>query len=181
MKTGLTGKVVVVTGATANIGRVIALGFAEEGARLALVGRDRVKGEEIAQLAREAGAADVLFHAADITDRKAVKAMFSDVGQRLRPDDVLVNNVGGNTGKFELFADSDPDDWQADIDLNFKTTLYCTHAALPHMLTRKSGRIISIGSTAGEVGDYMLGPGSARPGRLSAFTLLASGSRSPNP
>jgi len=170
MNTGLAQKVVVVTGATANIGRAIALAFAEEGVRLALVGRDRVKGEEITQLALRAGAAVAQFYAADLTDRKAVSALLSEVGKSLGPIDVLVNNVGGNTGKFGLFADSDPTEWQADIDLNLKTTLYCTHAALPHMLARKSGRVINIGSTAGDVGDYMLCVYSAAKGAVHAFT-----------
>lgn len=170
MQTGLAGKAVIVTGATANIGRAIVLAFAGEGCRLAVVGRDRAKGEEIADLAQKAGAADALFLAVDMTDRKAVQAMVAEAGDRLGPPDVLVNNVGGNTGKFSLFADSDPDEWQADIDLNLKTTLYCTHAALPAMLERKSGRIINIGSTAGEVGDYMLGVYSAAKGAVHAFT-----------
>lgn len=170
MDTGLSGRVVIVTGATANIGRAIALAFAKEGVRLAVVGRDRIKGEEVAKLGRESGAADSMFCAADVTDRREVEAMVAAVAARLGPIDVLVNNVGGNTGFLELFADSDPDKWQADIDLNLKSALLCTHAVLPHMLGRKRGRIINIGSTAGEVGDYMLGVYSATKGAIHAFT-----------
>jgi 2-hydroxycyclohexanecarboxyl-CoA dehydrogenase len=172
MNSGLSGKAVIVTGATANIGRAIALAFAGEGVRLAIVGRDRPKGEEIAALARAAGAADAVFVAADATDRGDVTAMVAEVVRRFGVIDVLVNNVGGNTGLFGLFADSNPDDWQADIDLNLKTTLLCTHAVLPHMLARRSGRIINIGSTAGEVGDYMLGVYSATKGAVHAFTRV---------
>ena len=172
MDTGLTDKVVIVTGATANIGRSIALAFAAEGGRVALVGRDRSKGEEIAKLAIETGASEAAFFACDATDRAAVEAMVTDVACRLGPPDVLVNNVGGNTGPFELFADSDPGRWQADIDLNLKTTLFCTHAVLPHMLKRGSGRVVNVGSTAGEVGDYMLGVYSAAKGAVHAFTRV---------
>ena len=59
MQTGLAGKVVIVTAATANIGRGIALAFAAEGARVVITGRDPVAGELVAKLAREQGAAAV--------------------------------------------------------------------------------------------------------------------------
>jgi 2-hydroxycyclohexanecarboxyl-CoA dehydrogenase len=65
VQTGLAGKVVIVTAATANIGRGIALAFAAEGARVVIVGRDAVAGELVAKLAREQGAADALWRPAD--------------------------------------------------------------------------------------------------------------------
>jgi 2-hydroxycyclohexanecarboxyl-CoA dehydrogenase len=172
MDTGLSGKTAIVTGATANIGRGIALALAAEGVRLVAVGRDREKGEEVAALARERGAIEAIFLAADVTDRRAVTGLVADVVQRYAAIDVLVNNVGGNTTPWVLFADSDPDTWQRDIDLNLKSMLLCAHAVLPHMMARKSGRIINIGSTAGEVGDYMLGVYSATKGAVHAFTRV---------
>jgi 2-hydroxycyclohexanecarboxyl-CoA dehydrogenase len=170
LDTGLVGKSVVVTGATANIGRAIALAFAQEGACLTLVGRDAAKGEEIAALARAEGAQDAVFHQADVRNRAAVVALVAEAAERFGGIDVLVNNVGGNTGKFMHFADSDPDSWQAEVDLNLHTVLLCTHAVLPHMRAQKSGRIVNIDSTAGEVGDYMLGVYSATKGAVHAFT-----------
>jgi 2-hydroxycyclohexanecarboxyl-CoA dehydrogenase len=170
LDTGLAGKSVIVTGATANIGRAIALAFAGEGARLMLVGRDIAKGDEIAALARSSGAQDAVFHAADMTSRSAVLGMVEAAAARFGGIDVLVNNVGGNTGNFTLFADSDPSGWGSEVDLNLNTVLSCTHAVLPYMLARQSGRIINIGSTAGEVGDYMLGVYSATKGAVHAFT-----------
>ena len=170
METGLANKVVIVTGATANIGRAIALKFAREGARLALVGRDRAKGEAIAGQACAEGAAEAFFHPADVTDPAAVAAMMEAVVGRFQAVDVLVNNVGGNTGPFALFMETDPGSWQAEVDLNLKTLLLCTRAALPHMVAQASGRIVNIGSTAGEVGDYMLAVYSATKGAVHAFT-----------
>jgi 2-hydroxycyclohexanecarboxyl-CoA dehydrogenase len=172
MDTGLQGKVAIVTGATANIGRAIALALAADGVRLVAVGRDRDKGEEVAREARARGAVDSIFLPADVTDRSAVTGMVAEVVRHFGMIDVLVNNVGGNTTPWILFGDSDPDTWQADIDLNIKSTLLCTHAALPHMLARKRGRIINIGSTAGEVGDYMLGVYSTCKGAVHAFTRV---------
>ncbi|TAL01494.1 MAG: SDR family oxidoreductase [Rhodospirillaceae bacterium] len=172
MDTGLAGKVAIVTGATANIGRAIALALAAEGVRLVAVGRDRKQGEEVAKQAQARGAANAVFLATDVTDRRAVEGMVADVIKRFGTVDVLVNNVGGNTTPWVLFADSDPDTWQGDIDLNIKSTLLCSHAVLPHMVTGKSGRIINIGSTAGEVGDYMLAVYSATKGAVHAFTRV---------
>ena len=86
MRTGLEGKVVIVTAATANIGRGIALAFAAEGARVVIVGRDPVAGELVAKLAREQGAADVLWRPADLTVHDDVAGMVADTAGRLRPD-----------------------------------------------------------------------------------------------
>jgi 2-hydroxycyclohexanecarboxyl-CoA dehydrogenase len=172
MNTGLAGKVAIVTGATANIGRAIALGLAAEGVRLVAVGRDRAKGEEVVAEARARGAADALFVAASVTDRAEVGNMVAAAVKRFGTVDVLVNNVGGNTTFFKLFAETDPDSWQGDIELNLKSTLLCTHAVLPHMLAQKRGRIINIGSTAGEVGDYALAVYSATKGAVHSFTRV---------
>src|SRR5690606_26692610 len=139
MDTGLAGKVAIVTGATANIGRAIALAFGAEGARVAVVGRDRAKGEEIASAIRDAGAPAASFFACEATDRSAVVAMVAAVTRELGAPDILVNNVGGNTGSFKLFAETDPAEWQADIDLNLTSALLCIHSVLPHMLARGSG------------------------------------------
>jgi 2-hydroxycyclohexanecarboxyl-CoA dehydrogenase len=172
METGLGGKVVVVTGATANIGRGIALAFAAEGALVVAIGRDRDQGERVAAAARAKGAATAVFLPADVTDRAAVTEIFGEIEARFGVTDVLVNNVGGNYN-LGLFAESDPGDWQAEIDLNLTSTLLCTRAALPAMIARgQGGRIVNIGSTAGRVGDYMLAVYSATKGAVHAFTRV---------
>jgi 2-hydroxycyclohexanecarboxyl-CoA dehydrogenase len=84
---------------------------------------------------------------------------------------VLVNNVGGNVD-LDAFVDSKPEAWAADIDLNLTSTLHCTHAGLPGMIHRSSGRIVNIGSTAGLIGDPMLAVYSAAKGAVHAFTRV---------
>lgn len=170
MDFGLAGKVAIVTGATANIGRAIALDFAGEGAKVVIVGRDAEAGAKVVQLALEKGAEAALFVKADLLD-KASAAYILAQAETLGPVHVLVNNVGGNTG-LGLFAESDPDSWQAHIDLSLMTTLRMTRVALPGMIERKAGRIINIGSTAGIVGDYVMAIYSAAKAAVHGFTRV---------
>jgi 2-hydroxycyclohexanecarboxyl-CoA dehydrogenase len=169
--TGLAGKVVIVTGATANIGRGIALAFAGEGARVVVVGRDVEAGERVCALARERGAPEVLARPTDVTVESDVDGLVTDVMARFGRIDVLVNNVGGNTA-IGPFASSSPRQWRADLDANLFSTLLCTHAVLPHMLACGSGRIINIGSMAAIVGDRLLAVYSAAKGGVHAFTRV---------
>src|SRR3546814_5520056 len=76
MDTELDGKAVIVTGATSNIGRAIALAFAAEGARVAIIGRDEIQGGKVSEQAHSLGAADAVFIRADMTraeDRKSTR------------------------------------------------------------------------------------------------------------
>jgi NADP-dependent 3-hydroxy acid dehydrogenase YdfG len=149
-----TGKVVIVTGATANIGRAIALDFAKEGAKVVAIGRDEAAGAKVVTRAKENGAADAIFVRADLLDKAAPQTIL-DAAEKLGPVSVLVDNVGGNVAS-GFFAESDPDAWQGDLDITLITTLRMTRAVLPGMIARRTGRIVNIGSTSGIVGDYML-------------------------
>jgi 2-hydroxycyclohexanecarboxyl-CoA dehydrogenase len=170
MDLGVTGRVAVVTGATANIGRAIALELAAAGVCLVAVGRDAKAGTRVVELARERGARAAVFVAADMLD-PASPALILEAAAKLGPVSILVNNVGGNVDQ-GFFVDSDPAKWQRDIDLNFGTVLRMTHAALPGMIERKSGSIVNIGSTAGIVGDYMLPVYSAMKGAVHSFSIV---------
>ncbi len=170
MDFGLRGKVAIVTGATANIGRAIALEFASEGARVVAVGRDPEAGARVVELALARGADKALFVRADLTDKDAPRRIV-EASEALGPVLVLVNNVGGNVGA-GVFVDSDPETWAGDIDLNFTSTLRMTHAVLQGMRARGAGRIVNIGSTAGLVGDYMLPVYSAAKAAVHGFTKV---------
>jgi NAD(P)-dependent dehydrogenase (short-subunit alcohol dehydrogenase family) len=166
----LGGKVAVVTGATANIGRAIALDLAAEGAVLVLVGRDGAAGARLVDDCLARGAAEAVFVAADLLD-PASPAKVLAAAAALGPVAVLVNNVGGNVDQ-GLFVDSDPAKWMADIDLNFGTVLRMTHAVLPGMIAQHAGAIVNVGSTAALVGDYMLPVYSAAKGAVHSFTTV---------
>lgn len=166
----LEGKVAVVTGATANIGRAVALDLAAERAIVVLVGRDAEAGARLVDDCKARGAPDAVFVAADLLDPSS-PGKVRDAADALGPVAVLVNNVGGNVDQ-GLFTDSDPAKWMADIDLNFGTVLRMTHALLPGMIERKQGAIVNVGSTAALVGDYMLPVYSAAKGAVHSFTIV---------
>lgn len=170
MDLGIAGKVAIVTAATANIGRAIALELAAEGACLVAVGRDAEAGARVVARARESGAHEAVFVAADLLDPTA-PARILQAAEKLGPVAILVNSLGGNVDQ-GFFVDSDPAKWAGDIDLNFGTVLRMTHAVLPGMIERKRGSIINIGSTAGLVGDYMLPVYSAMKGAVHSFTIV---------
>ena len=170
MDLGLKEKVAIVTAATANIGRAIALELATEGAAVVFVGRDTEAGKRLVETAREKGAADAVFVAADLLDQGAPQKII-DAAEQLGPVSILVNGVGGNVDQ-GFFADSDPDKWMQDIDLNFGTVLRMTRAVLPGMIARGNGSIVNVGSTAGLVGDYMLPVYSAMKGAVHSFTRV---------
>ncbi len=169
MDLGLANAVCVVTGATANIGRAIALELAREGASVIAVGRDQEAGERLGERLQEAGAADARFVAADLTEEAAPERILQ-AAQAMGPVSVLVNALGGNADQ-ALFVESDPAKWGADIDLNFTAMLRLTHAVLPQMIEQGRGAVVNIGSTAGLVGDYMLPVYSAMKGAVHAFTV----------
>ena len=170
MDLGLRGKVVIVTAATANIGRGIALELAAEGVKLVATGRDAEAGAKVVELAKQRGAADALFVAADMLD-PASPAKILAAAEQFGPVEVLINNLGGNVDQ-GFFVDSDPDKWAGDIDLNFGSLLRMTQPVLKRMIERKSGAIVNVGSTAGLVGDYMLPVYSAMKGAVHSFTVV---------
>lgn len=171
MDLGLKDKVAVVTGATANIGRAIALDFAAEGARLVAVGRDAQAGADVVRAALDLGAADARFLQVDLLERDAGTRIATAAEDLFGGVDVLVNNVGSNAA-MGLFAQSDPESWQADIDITLTTVLRVTRAVLPGMIARRAGRIINLGSLSGVVGDYMLAVYSAAKGAVHSFTKV---------
>ncbi len=170
METGLSGKLVIVTGATANIGRSIALDFANEGAKLVGVGRDEEAGARLVADCLAHGASEAIFVKADMLDPASPSRILAEAEKRGNVD-VLVNNVGGNVAG-GLFADSDPASWTGDIDLNLGTLLRMTHAVLPGMIARKSGAIVNMGSVSGIVGDYSLPIYSASKAAVHGFTKV---------
>jgi 3-oxoacyl-[acyl-carrier protein] reductase len=134
---GLAGKTALVTGASAGIGRGIALALAAEGVRLAVTAR---RGARLRELEKEAGAKLVIieqdFMQPDAPQRIAQAALAALGGV-----DILVNNAGGSR-PFKL--DASETQWEEAITLNFTRQRQLAHALLGQMVARKWGRIINI-------------------------------------
>lgn len=140
---------VVVTGAGAGIGRATALRLGREGFRVAVWDLDRDGAESAATGIRDGGGQAIAV-ACDVSDRASVDAARDRTSDELGAAWGLVNNAG--VDRLSLFKDSNPDDWRVILDVNLVGTMHVTHALLPAMLARGSGRIVCISSDAARVG-----------------------------
>jgi NADP-dependent 3-hydroxy acid dehydrogenase YdfG len=140
----LTGKTALVTGGGSGIGAASAKALLDEGARVAIAGRDQQK---LDQVAKQLG--KVIAVAADVSDQKQVANLVARVTEKLGPIDILVNNAGTNL-KERTFRELTPEAWDRLIRVNLDGAFYCIHAVFPGMAARKDGVIINIVSIAGK-------------------------------
>ena len=141
----LQNHIAVVTGAASGIGRAIALGFAREGAQVAVLD---VNGEGAAKTAAEIGAAGGKAQAftLDVSDRNACRTVAADVASRVGPVSILINNAGINRrNAFVGEADALLKDWQDIMAVNLNGVFNVTHAFLGALRASK-GRIVNIAS-----------------------------------
>ncbi|TFZ08804.1 2-hydroxycyclohexanecarboxyl-CoA dehydrogenase [Ramlibacter humi] len=163
----LRGKVAIVTGGGGGIGGATSARFAREGAKVAVLDRNLQAAEAVAARIREAGG-EALALACDITDRKSVDAAVAEVGAKLGPIDVLVNNAGWDV--FLPFTKTQPEQWDKLIAINLVGALHMHHAVLPSMVERRGGRIVNIASDAARVGSSGEAVYAACKGGLVAFS-----------
>lgn len=135
----LAGRVAVVTGTSAGLGRTIARMLADEGCKLAIVARRQPLLEELA--AELPGQAAALIIAQDITAPDAAARIRDAVLERFGRCDILVNNAGGSRPQPDLGT---PEIWAEAMELNFHAGLRLTHALVPAMQAQGFGRIINI-------------------------------------
>ena len=146
----LEGKTAIVTGGGRGIGEAIALALAREGCSVAIPDVIVPNAEKVAEQIRSLGRDSLAMHC-DITDPQSVENAFAQVDQRWGKLDILVNNAGVATSGPVVSTSLEA--WRRMLDVNLTGTFLCTQAALRRMLPRKSGRIISIASTAGQIGE----------------------------
>ena len=144
----LTGKCVLITGASSGIGRACAEAFGAAGCRLLLAARRQERLDELAEALNRRHGTEALTAALDVRDGDAVESWVSGLPEEWTHIDILVNNAGLSRGLEPLY-EGDIADWEEMIDTNVKGLLYVTRAVLPGMVTRKSGHVINIGSIAG--------------------------------
>ncbi|MDR3417236.1 MAG: SDR family oxidoreductase [Nevskia sp.] len=156
----LDGRVAFVSGAGRGAGRAIALALARHGAGGVAV-NDFVP-ERAAAVAGEILALGVPAIAvpADVADHAAIRAALSQAAT-LGPVTILVNNAGNagprdRMGLAPVFWETDPADWDCFLHTNLRGVMNCCHAALPGMVAQQRGRIVTIISDAGRVGEARL-------------------------
>lgn len=138
----LKEKVAIITGASGALGRETLRVFLAEGAKIA--GCDVVE-PEMTDLADAVAHGDCMIMRFDVTAERDVAEMVAHTLDHFGRVDVLVNVVGGWKGGIPLHRTS-VEDWDGMLTLNLKSAFLCSRAVLPHMLERRSGRILNISS-----------------------------------
>ena len=151
MDLGLAEKVVIVTGGGSNIGRAISLTFAREGSNVVIAELDKSQGEKVAQEAAASGG-KVHVIETDITDNDSALRMAKSTLDKYGRIDVLVNNVGWDNPM--PWINQPRAEWEKIININFWGMTNCTRAVAESMINQKYGKIISIGSDAGRIGEF---------------------------
>ncbi|MFG0320013.1 MAG: SDR family oxidoreductase [Planctomycetota bacterium JB042] len=160
----LTGRVLLVTGASRGIGRAVAVRAARDGARVVLVARD---GDALEALAGECGEAAVA-HAADVRSEAEVARLLEEVAERFGGLDVLVNNAGVMVpGPIASFG---TDDFRHVFDTNVLGPFLLMRGALPLLAGRDGATIVNVASLAPTVAQPGLGVYAASKAALLALT-----------
>ena len=144
----LEGKVVLVTGAGSGIGRAIALAFAAQKSRVALIGRTQATLDAVAEEIRRTGA-EAFPRICDVTQKAQVERLKQEISSRFGPVQVLVNNVG--IAPAAGFLEMQDSLWEEVMRVNLTGTYNCCKVFLAEMLASKWGRIINIASTVAKV------------------------------
>ena len=143
------GKIVLITGATGGIGRGICKLFQQQGAELAIVGRDKAKLEAFRQSELPDGV--VRTYAADLSEESNIVKLVAQVEEHCGKIDVLINNAGITKDNLSLKISSEA--WHKVLDTNLTSSFLLSKAVLPGMLKHRFGRIINMTSVVGVVGN----------------------------
>jgi 3-oxoacyl-[acyl-carrier protein] reductase len=170
----LSGRTALVTGAGQGVGRQIALHFAAHGAAVAVNDFYLERAETVAAELEAAGGRALPVQC-DVTDHAAVRAMVDRAQAELAPIDILVNNAGNAGPEASIsdptpFWETGPQDWAPWLGANFFGVLNATNAVVGGMVQRGYGRVVTIVSDAGRVGEPNLVVYSAAKAGAAGFT-----------
>ena len=171
------GKVAMITGAGRGIGRKVALELASRGAAVVLTGKDAGALNETARLtsANTAGKPEskvneqVFSREADVTEPEQIASLCREAITHFKRIDILVNNAAV-IGPTCPVAEVGLGDWEDVLRINLTGAFICAKAVLPHMMERRSGKIINMASIAGKLAYAMRSPYAASKWGLIGFT-----------
>lgn len=163
-------KTALVTGAGIGIGRTTALEFAQNGANVVICdfNEDTLKKTEV-DISALGG--KVTSYICDVSDEHRVKELCEAAVKEYGKIDILVNNAGLYRAYFKPFLESNSDEWRRLFNVNVLGTMYFCYNLLPQMILSGYGRIINVGSVAGEYGLANFTAYSATKGAISSFTI----------
>jgi NADP-dependent 3-hydroxy acid dehydrogenase YdfG len=144
----LTGKNVLITGASSGIGEECAKTFAEDGANLILVARRNSRLLEISNEIASKHNVEIHNIELDVRNYNDIETKINSIPKEFLPIDILINNAGKALG-VEKIQDGLLENWEEMIDTNIKGLLYVSRVVLPMMIKRQEGMVINIGSIAG--------------------------------
>jgi 3-oxoacyl-[acyl-carrier protein] reductase len=145
----LTGKVVIVTGGSRGIGRGIAETLASRGAHVVAAARAENAAGTVQAILDAGGSAEIA--SLDVTDGSSVDTLIEGVLTRHGQIDVLVNNAG--IARDQLMLRMKREEWDEVLATNLTAAFTCVHAVLKPMIKRRAGRVISISSVVGQMGN----------------------------
>ncbi len=164
----LAGRVAVVTGGNGGIGRGIALALAEAGASVAVLGRNEEKNRRVLSELKAIGRASLAVKV-DVTHRAELEPAFQKVESELGGVSILVNNAG-NVSLSGGVLNEKPEDWDSVIETQLNAVFLLSKLAAKAMVTRKSGKIINIGSMYSYFGSGLIPSYSAAKGAIVQLT-----------
>jgi 3-oxoacyl-[acyl-carrier protein] reductase len=163
----LAGKVTLVTGAAQGIGKAIALLLARNGSDIVVSDINLERAEETAKEVEGIGQRAMAIRV-DVANSEKVERMVQTILERFGHIDILVNNAG--IARDRLILRMTEEDWDAVLNVNLKGTFNCTKAVVRHMSKQRSGKIVSIASVVGEMGNAGQASYSASKAGVIGFT-----------
>jgi 2-dehydro-3-deoxy-D-gluconate 5-dehydrogenase len=164
----LTNRVAVVTGGNGGIGRGIALGLAEAGAAVAILGRNEEKNRRVLSELKAIGVPSIAVRV-DVTNRPSLEPAMNKIESELGGVNILVNNAG-NVSLSGGVLQEKPEDWDKVIETQLNAVFLLSKLAARSMLGRKSGKIINIGSMYSFFGSGLIPSYSAAKGAIVQLT-----------
>ena len=146
----LKGRVALITGAAQGIGKSVALLLARNGADIVVSDINLEKAEETAKEIESIGSKAMAIKV-DVANLKDVERMVGSILEKFGKIDILINNAGITRDK--LILRMTEEDWDAVLNVNLKGTFNCTKTVVRHMAKQRSGKIVSIASVVGEMGN----------------------------
>jgi NAD(P)-dependent dehydrogenase (short-subunit alcohol dehydrogenase family) len=168
----LSGKVALVTGSGAGIGRAAALKFAQEGAKVVISDVNAVGGNETVGLVKEKGG-DAIFVTADVAKAADVEALIAKAVDSYGRLDCACNNAGIE-GKIVPLVEQSEDNFDRVMSINAKGTFFCLKYEIEHMLKNGGGAIVNLASVAGLIGFPGLSPYVASKHAINGLTKNAA-------